>query len=587
MPVPGNRLSLDAELLAASQSGAPRAVAQTLAYSIRDAEERALYVAIYALDLRRGAFVIWVDTSSDAAAASRLQQPFVEARRLLSRSEGSEHPVSCVAETGEPRVFSSAAMPLEAGASTVHLFPLRREDTTIAVLRVDLQFGGAEVTSESLPLIQLIISLLLERRFVLRIFDNLPQAVDLQVSEQEYLEQLLLLIASSTAMRYVALRELNEVGDQLNTIAIFGFPSDADSRSFDLRRNVAWSELFFRVVDTARAIAVPSIELARLENIKKEMAPGVESFVVAPVAVGGSAFGTLSLGTSTEYQYSQVELLGFETTANMVGTALQNYRHFHEASENVADLRELSKSITAVELAQAARHEARVLLDTGQTELSNIQTLVSRGAVKEAVGAADRVSEVLLEVESALDRIREAQMAPVRNASLEEESSLRELFLAARTYAQGKLNSERIACDYHGPDLRVRVSKAWLRNVFANLILNSTDAYQSGRGPKRGRWISLRAERPEARAREFVLLYQDGAGGINPAELSRPRERHRTMPVEQLVFERDVTSKPTGSGYGLFIARRVIGDLGGSIELTQYRRGITLRISLPQDRLVQ
>jgi signal transduction histidine kinase len=578
---------LPSQLLSQISRLGPRGAAHLLVHSLRRAH-LASYVAVYDLDLASGAFRPWVDTSSEGDFESLASRDEFRVPKQLSQHESqSTNPL--VTTVSRRELITTATSTIYPGQSigTSILYPVTRERVVTAIVRVDWEVPpiGIRATIESdLALCSVLLDHTLERRFVMRIFDSLPQATNIHTSEREYLDQLLLLTLESAQMQFLALRELNDSQTELTTLALWGF-GGRPREEFDLRRSDPRAAPFFWAVDESKPLAIAAVDESQFPDIRS-MAPEVESFVVAPVRVAGRHFGTLSFATSTEYEYSEMERLAFDTIANAIGTGISNYRNFHTAAENIADLRELSKAVTAVELAQAARHEARVLLDTCQTELSNAQLFIGKGKGGDALGAISRASDGFAEIESALDKIREAQMAPVRDASLEEEASMRELFLAARSYALGKLNIERISCDYVGPEVRARVSKAWMRNVFANLILNSIDAYTAGGSPKRRRWITLRAEAPDMKSRMFRLSYQDEAGGINPSALSRPRKRHDEMPITQLIFERDVTSKANGTGYGLFIARRVIHDLGGSLELTQYRRGVTFDILLPIGRLV-
>ena len=70
-------------------------------------------------------------------------------------------------------------------------------------------------------------------------------------------------------------------------------------------------------------------------------------------------------------------------------------------------------------------------------------------------------------------------------------------------------------------------------------------------------------------ARAVELLFRDSGEGIPPSALDR-------------VFEPMWTTKPTGSGFGLAIAREIMVEHGGQIEAVGGEgRGAAFRLTLP------
>lgn len=107
----------------------------------------------------------------------------------------------------------------------------------------------------------------------------------------------------------------------------------------------------------------------------------------------------------------------------------------------------------------------------------------------------------------------------------------------------------------------VPVAERDLREVCLAVLRNAVEA-GDGRGAGT---LVLRDAGPG-----LVLSVRDGGPGI-PADL---RER---------LFEPGYTTKPGGSGYGLYLARRVVVQAGGSLELhSQPGEGTSVEISLPR-----
>lgn len=100
-----------------------------------------------------------------------------------------------------------------------------------------------------------------------------------------------------------------------------------------------------------------------------------------------------------------------------------------------------------------------------------------------------------------------------------------------------------------------------LSQVLINLIQNAAQASQPGQEVS----LSLEAD-PLGRA---VLVVSDQGSGISPQHLPQ-------------VFNPFFTTKPRGTGLGLPLARRIMEEHGGSLELfSQPGQGTRVRLSLP------
>jgi signal transduction histidine kinase len=103
-----------------------------------------------------------------------------------------------------------------------------------------------------------------------------------------------------------------------------------------------------------------------------------------------------------------------------------------------------------------------------------------------------------------------------------------------------------------------------LQQVFLNLINNSIDAMPGGG------LIEVTTKLGEGGTAEVV--FRDSGVGIEPD-------------ASEHLFEPMWTSKPTGSGFGLAIAREVMAEHGGSIELVEGAgRGAAFRLALPLEQ---
>src|SRR5437588_2918583 len=106
----------------------------------------------------------------------------------------------------------------------------------------------------------------------------------------------------------------------------------------------------------------------------------------------------------------------------------------------------------------------------------------------------------------------------------------------------------------------LRLDRGQMKQAFYNVIKNSLEAMH-----RHGR-LRIRTDLDDT---HVIVIFIDTGGGMSTENLSR-------------VFEAYFTTKPSGTGLGLLIVRRIVREHGGelSIETTQ-GKGLTLRIRLP------
>lgn len=490
----------------------------------------------------------------------------------LERASATRVPVVIpdVANYGEARYRSSRAQ-------SRLVIPVLRGRTCIGL--IDLDSPNMEAFSpESVGSVETLANLLIpiyERRFALNLLSTLQEPVDFRVGHNEFFSAIGVLVALASGMEYAALREATEDGD-LRCIAAWGFGEEMDLDRWNLTELDDYPP-FARALHDQETVPVSSMDAPELNKLRErpEIA-GVRSFVATPIKVASEVFGVLSVGTSCEYDFAPMETSGFESIANGVGVAITNYRNFHEATSDLARYSEVGVAITGMEVAQAARHEAKNLIDDCHTRLVIVRhTLGKNAAAVEQESAA--LDSDLSQINVALDKIKVAARPPTKSLKSVRIDSLWD---QARSQVQGRLTKLKIQCALDGPKLYVDVYEDWFRQVFLNLLLNSADAFEE-RSVQRGRRIGLLYARPAERTNVISMTYTDNATGINPSKLKLPPGLHEQT-LEQVIFEPNVTSKVDGSGWGLFLVRKILLEHRGSIDLVDYRKGATFKITLPR-----
>ena len=119
-----------------------------------------------------------------------------------------------------------------------------------------------------------------------------------------------------------------------------------------------------------------------------------------------------------------------------------------------------------------------------------------------------------------------------------------------------------VELDFIKPDreLNVEISEIGLRQVTLNLLLNALDAINDGSN------IKISIEQTDDMA---ILEISDRGNGISADKLDE-------------IFQPFMTTKPTGTGLGLPIVKRIVENAGGEISLeSEDGKGATFRVSLP------
>lgn len=106
----------------------------------------------------------------------------------------------------------------------------------------------------------------------------------------------------------------------------------------------------------------------------------------------------------------------------------------------------------------------------------------------------------------------------------------------------------------------LQLDRDQMKQAFYNVIKNSVEAMH------RHGTLRIRTDLAET---HVIVRFEDSGGGMSAGNLSR-------------VFEPYFTTKPSGSGLGLLIVRRIVREHGGELSLESNQgRGLTLTIRLP------
>lgn len=560
---------------ASNESDPRRALERLLGDCVK--ETRASSGRLYVLDLTESAYILHDPQRGSDREPCKIS--------LLQHAESSN--LRWVIDNREPSVFShltAETQPRCRGdlpqAKSRLIVPIVQENTCLGVLDLD-SIDEDHFTATHKDFVCLAAAtalLLLEKEDTLKLLRELQRPIPFNQSEDAFLDDLMLLIAASSRMPIFTLRELD--GDQLLCRRSYGLVGMEDE---DMHLSpISEYPMFEEAVQRKRVVVKQDMSdpvVLRLLETLNQTGQNIKSICVVPVVISKEqVFGTLSFALKCPHVYTQLQRDGLMMIANAVGVSLTNFDSMREISTQRFDQARVNVAVTTMEISQAVRHEALVLLGTAQNTVGNLKQLVA-GAKRTD---QNLVEEKFAKIEDHLDRlffalqkIKTATKPPVWEY---RPCSLAALWNSAFELVTGRLDDGRISFHVQG-DAVVNVAPEFLQTAFVNIISNSIDAFRDTK--KQGRRIDVKIASDE-RAKDITIRYADNGPGIDPSKLGPVLEDGKPLAPEA-IFQSGVTSKKEGSGYGMFLVRKTFTDHKGSIDLEAYRNGAVFKMHLPKD----
>lgn len=544
---------------------------------------------VYSIDLSKGHFVSTAKDSRSGDTAS------IDARRL--RASSGWGPLEGAASERRVQILPSPSVWQSRSAKHVFpsraVFPVLRKATVVGL--IDLhgdhlgQFDSLKVgpAPEKARLAMIQLGNSHEARSVHRILERTARfKVALNEHESIFLENLMRFVGESSGMQYAALRRL-EADGSLNCIKTYGFPNGIET-SLTLADLAQRYQPFAAVVEEHDHWIAESLEDPIYDALRnRPELNDIRSFVACPVLIGESLWGVLSFAAAIEYDYSDLEVYSLRALANLAGVALDAAKSSDSAAEAQYDDGRLMQAVLSNEVVVATRHEmydqlaiigdARSILDELLRPLSdpNRGTRLSKSDIELLQLQVKHLDLAHSQMNKVMETIRfsQSELKPAR-----EPVSINEVWLRAKEPFAFRLNRARVPRVANDVPISLRVvgSFDWLRIVFMHLVLNSLDAFDRNLDKGR-REIGIRLE--DESADRVRIRYHDTGGGIQPNSLMRRGDR-LSGDIKHLIFDRYVTSKARGTGLGLASCRAALATMDGSIELVDWRRGITFDLVL-------
>ena len=312
---------------------------------------------------------------------------------------------------------------------------------------------------------------------------------------------------------------------------------------------------------------MPGPDAELLRRIEKRAAAEVGYYVHLMVYLGVLSILALINVFTTEYPWFVWPALGwgfalFIHYVAVVGSRLVRKRYFYPAVDREVRREKAAmqteKQATIVELSASIAHEIR-------NPIAAAKSLVQQ--IGEDPAAADNPEYARVAV-AELDRV-ERQISHLLKYAKEEDYHFDHVNLAtvvdsALAQMRAKLEAARIDVVRNyvgGPTVFADADK--LRQVLANILDNSIDAFESASGPRR---IDIFVENG---GRGATLRVRDNGCGIAAERIER-------------IFNPFFTTKEKGTGLGMAISKKIVEAHDGTIDVvSQAGHGTEFVIGLP------
>ncbi|MGE3459028.1 MAG: sensor histidine kinase [Kofleriaceae bacterium] len=253
---------------------------------------------------------------------------------------------------------------------------------------------------------------------------------------------------------------------------------------------------------------------------------------------------------------------------------LGDRHHFLLVREITRQQREIAQRLHQQRLLETGKLVAHIAHEL-RTPLASIVYNADVLAMRELAGSGELVQEIKVAADN-LSRTIAGLLDYVRlGPPVATTLTLRELWDRVSSLLRPMFRAGRheLSIMLHDDDVRISANPITLEQVFVNLLVNSIEAASSR--PAR---IEITSEpvpstrRRQWRARDVVLVsVQDDGPGI-------PHERR------DRVFEAFATSKPSGTGLGLTLAREAMTNIGGHLKIEDCPTGCRFGVVLPVAR---
>ena len=292
---------------------------------------------------------------------------------------------------------------------------------------------------------------------------------------------------------------------------------------------------------------------------------GFRFLVIVPFAGNQAVRGALFLATTRDRSVSESDLVQLRLIADVIATARARRRAELDAQRSRQEVTQMARRSSMGELASALAHQLNQPLAAIMANAQAAQRLIEANT-PQAADLHEGLGDIVSDCRRASDVVRRVrdmvapsrlQMAPLDLADVVRDVAM---LLASDTL----IRRVRLALEFGGDGAPIRGDRVLLQQAVLNVIVNAIDAVADLRDGDR-----------------VVTVWTGSAGGDHVR--LRVRDQGPGLPpgYEAQVFEPFFSTKATGLGMGLAIARSIVESHGGTINLESAQTGVVVTINLP------
>jgi two-component system, LuxR family, sensor kinase FixL len=297
---------------------------------------------------------------------------------------------------------------------------------------------------------------------------------------------------------------------------------------------------------------------------------GFRFLVILPFAGSDAVRGALLLATTRDRLVSESDLVQLRLISDVIATARARRRAQLDAQRSRQEVAQMARRSSMGELASALAHQLNQPLAAIMANAQAAQRMIER-TTPQAADLQEGLADIVQDCRRASDVVRRVrdmvapsrvQMAPLDLADVVRDVAM---LLASDTL----IRRVKLALEFGGDGATIRGDRVLLQQAVLNVIVNAIDAVA------------------DLRENDRVVTVWTGSAGDNHARI-RVRDQGPGLPpgYEAQVFEPFFSTKATGLGMGLAIARSIVESHGGTIHLESGAAGAIVTINLPVAEMV-
>ena len=327
----------------------------------------------------------------------------------------------------------------------------------------------------------------------------------------------------------------------------------------------------------ARAQSGETVIWAGADDIPNHAATDLLSFdefgfrflVILPLVAGQAVRGGLLVATTGNRRVSLSDLAQLRLIADVISTALARQEAELDAQRSRQEVAQMGRRASMGELASALAHQLNQPLAGIMANAQATQRLLDSSA-RDTRDVREGLVDIVDDCRRASDVVQRVRdmVAPsrVQRAPLDLGDVVRDVAMLLASDAL--IRRVKLSLEFGGDATPITGDRVLLQQAVLNVIVNAIDAAADQRAGDRV--VTVWIESSNGRAR---IRVRDRGAGLSPGS-------------ESQVFEPFFSTKATGLGMGLAIARSIVESHGGTIQLDGDRTGVMATISLPVAEVV-